>query len=138
MAGGLVLVGLATDFCVNYSAVDAARLGFKVRVIDGSAGTSANVRVLIESRDRDDIWSTVGVSEDIIFEAIELALADMTNVNWTAMQDIGAEIERLTNAIAGISGVTNIASISARTGNQTIQDRNRSGGEKSASVQIKR
>ena len=28
----LVLVGLATDFCVNFSAVDAAKLGFKVRV----------------------------------------------------------------------------------------------------------
>ncbi len=28
----LTLVGLATDFCVNYSAVDAARLGFKTRV----------------------------------------------------------------------------------------------------------
>lgn len=28
----LTLVGLATDFCVNYSAVDAARLGFTVTV----------------------------------------------------------------------------------------------------------
>ncbi len=28
----LVLVGLATDFCVNYSALDAARLGFAVTV----------------------------------------------------------------------------------------------------------
>lgn len=28
----VVLVGLATDFCVTYSAVDAARLGFKVAV----------------------------------------------------------------------------------------------------------
>jgi len=28
----LLLVGLATDFCVNYSAVDAARLGFSVTV----------------------------------------------------------------------------------------------------------
>lgn len=30
----VVLVGLATDFCVNYSAVDAAKLGFKTRVIE--------------------------------------------------------------------------------------------------------
>lgn len=29
---GLTLVGLATDFCVNYSAVDAAKLGFDVTV----------------------------------------------------------------------------------------------------------
>jgi Amidases related to nicotinamidase len=28
----LTLVGLATDFCVNYSAIDAARLGFETRV----------------------------------------------------------------------------------------------------------
>jgi nicotinamidase/pyrazinamidase len=30
----LTFVGLATDFCVNYSALDAARLGFRVRVIE--------------------------------------------------------------------------------------------------------
>jgi nicotinamidase/pyrazinamidase len=30
----VTLVGLATDFCVNYSAIDAAKLGFKVRVIE--------------------------------------------------------------------------------------------------------
>ncbi|WP_270725592.1 bifunctional nicotinamidase/pyrazinamidase [Shimia sp. Alg240-R146] len=31
---GLTLVGLATDFCVNFSAVDAAKLGFDVTVIE--------------------------------------------------------------------------------------------------------
>jgi len=30
----LVLTGLATDFCVRYTAVDAAALGFKVRVVE--------------------------------------------------------------------------------------------------------
>ena len=30
----LTMVGLATDFCVNYSAVDAAKLGFEVTVIE--------------------------------------------------------------------------------------------------------
>ncbi len=48
---------------------------FKVRVIDGSEGTEAKVRVLIESRDEDDTWTTVGVSEDII-EASWQALED--------------------------------------------------------------
>lgn len=48
---------------------------FKVRVIDGQEGTAAKVRVLIESRDPDEIWSTIGVSEDII-EASWQALAD--------------------------------------------------------------
>jgi nicotinamidase/pyrazinamidase len=32
----LTLVGLATDFCVHYSAVDAARLGFDVTVDEGA------------------------------------------------------------------------------------------------------
>lgn len=59
-----------------YPEVEAMRLvDFKVRVIDGRAGTAAKVRVLIESRDHDQIWSTVGVSEDII-EASWQALAD--------------------------------------------------------------
>ncbi len=48
---------------------------FKVRVIDGREGTSAKVRVLIDSRDDEQIWSTVGVSEDII-EASWHALVD--------------------------------------------------------------
>ena len=48
---------------------------FKVRVIDGRDGTAAKVRVLIETRDQDHIWSTIGVSEDII-EASWQALAD--------------------------------------------------------------
>ena len=29
----MTLCGLATDYCVRYSALDAARLGFEVRVI---------------------------------------------------------------------------------------------------------
>lgn len=48
---------------------------FKVRVMDGERGTNAKVRVFIESRDFDSIWTTVGVSEDII-EASWQALAD--------------------------------------------------------------
>jgi 2-isopropylmalate synthase len=56
--------------------LDTMRLvDFKVRVIDGRRGTAARVRVLIESRDQDQIWSTIGVSEDII-EASWQALAD--------------------------------------------------------------
>jgi 2-isopropylmalate synthase len=48
---------------------------FKVRVMDGRDGTSSKVRVLIESRDKDQVWSTIGVSSDII-EASWQALAD--------------------------------------------------------------
>jgi 2-isopropylmalate synthase len=48
---------------------------YKVRIIDSAAGTGANVRVLIESTDGDETWTTVGSSTDII-EASWLALAD--------------------------------------------------------------
>ncbi|PIE70669.1 MAG: citramalate synthase [Deltaproteobacteria bacterium] len=50
-------------------------IDYKVRVMDGRDGTSAKVRVLITTRDADEIWSTVGVSEDII-EASWQALTD--------------------------------------------------------------
>ncbi len=48
---------------------------YKVRVINSTEGTAAKVRVVIESRDDADLWSTVGVSENII-EASWLALVD--------------------------------------------------------------
>jgi 2-isopropylmalate synthase len=48
---------------------------FKVRVIDGREGTAARVRVFIESRDNEETWTTIGVSEDII-EASWQALTD--------------------------------------------------------------
>jgi 2-isopropylmalate synthase len=51
---------------------------YKVRVLDGKDGTAATVRVLIESTDGQDAWSTVGVSENII-EASWQALTDSIN-----------------------------------------------------------
>ena len=48
---------------------------FKVRVLDAQIGTAAKVRVLIESQDEKESWSTVGVSENII-EASYNALVD--------------------------------------------------------------
>ena len=48
---------------------------YKVRVITSDAATAASVRVVIESQDEDDVWGTVGVSENII-EASWLALVD--------------------------------------------------------------
>ncbi len=48
---------------------------YKVRVVDGGEGTSAKVRVLIETTDQESNWNTVGVSENII-EASWKALVD--------------------------------------------------------------
>jgi 2-isopropylmalate synthase len=59
-----------------YPDLESMRLvDFKVRVIDGREGTAARVRVFIESRDNEETWTTIGVSEDII-EASWQALAD--------------------------------------------------------------
>ena len=48
---------------------------FKVRVINTKEGTAAKVRVIIDSRDGEQSWSTVGVSTNVI-EASWLALLD--------------------------------------------------------------
>jgi 2-isopropylmalate synthase len=48
---------------------------FKVRIVEGSEGTAALVKVLIDTRDEDEVWSTIGVSENVI-EASWHALVD--------------------------------------------------------------
>ena len=59
-----------------YPTVSTIRLtDYKVRVLDSKSATGAKVRVLIETTDGLDIWTTVGVSTDII-EASGLALVD--------------------------------------------------------------
>jgi 2-isopropylmalate synthase len=63
---------------LNGSFPNLARLhlvDYKVRVINSEAATAAGVRVVIESQDEDDVWGTVGVSENII-EASWIALVD--------------------------------------------------------------
>ena len=51
---------------------------YKVRVLDEKEGTGAKVRVMIQSGDGNETWSTVGVSENII-EASFQALSDSLN-----------------------------------------------------------
>ncbi|MDP2940820.1 MAG: citramalate synthase [Candidatus Omnitrophota bacterium] len=61
---------------------------FKVRVLDEKAGTAARVRVLIQSQDESDTWSTIGVSENII-EASWQALVD--SVEYKLLKDLKAK-----------------------------------------------
>jgi len=60
-------------------------IDYKVRVVNARAGTAAKVRVIIESRDKDSVWGTVGVSENII-EASWQALVD--SVEYKLLKDI--------------------------------------------------
>ena len=59
-----------------YPAINQVRLvDYKVRILDGGAGTAAKTRVMIESTDGTGIWGTVGVDDNII-EASWEALVD--------------------------------------------------------------
>ncbi|MFY9198456.1 MAG: citramalate synthase [Acutalibacteraceae bacterium] len=54
---------------------DVQLIDYKVRVLEADHATGARVRVLIESSDKENTWTTVGVSTDII-EASWIALVD--------------------------------------------------------------
>jgi 2-isopropylmalate synthase len=60
----------------HYPAVADLRLtDYRVRVLDSKDGTSARVRVLIETSDHESSWGTIGVHENVI-EASWEALTD--------------------------------------------------------------
>ena len=63
---------------------DMSLIDYKVRVVNARAGTAAKVRVVIESRDHEHLWGTVGVSENIV-EASWLALVD--SVEYKLLKD---------------------------------------------------
>ena len=65
---------------------DVQLFDYKVRVVNAKEGTAARVRVVIESRDKQAIWGTVGVSENVI-EASWLALVDSVEYK---LQQLGA------------------------------------------------
>jgi len=61
---------------------------YKVRVLDAKEGTAAKVRVLIQSQDEHDSWTTVGVSENLI-EASWQALVD--SIEYKLLKDSKAK-----------------------------------------------
>ncbi|MDD5725206.1 MAG: citramalate synthase [Candidatus Omnitrophica bacterium] len=68
-----------------YPSLEKMKLSdFKVRVLDEKSGTAAKVRVLIQSEDEKDTWSTIGVHENII-EASWQALVD--SVEYKLLKD---------------------------------------------------
>jgi 2-isopropylmalate synthase len=69
-----------------YPSLSGMRLtDFKVRVLDSKEASGATVRVLIESSDGEEAWTTVGVSTDII-EASYIALVD--SIEYKLISDI--------------------------------------------------
>ncbi len=67
---------LRTALAGRYPALDRLHLtDYKVRVLDTQHGTGAITRVLLDSTDGEETWTTIGVSENII-EASWQALSD--------------------------------------------------------------
>ncbi|MFN0056184.1 MAG: citramalate synthase [Planctomycetales bacterium] len=76
---------------------------YKVRVINSAEGTAARVRVIIESRDAEEVWSTVGVSENVI-EASWLALVD--SLEYKLCKDEGDVSEAGTGPVPAVALAT--------------------------------
>ncbi|MFW2489491.1 citramalate synthase [Clostridium chromiireducens] len=76
---------------VFYPELKQARLvDYKVRVLDSENATEAKVRVLIESTDGVESWSTVGVSRDVI-QASWIALVD--SIEYKLIKDIERKVK---------------------------------------------
>lgn len=69
---------------------DVRLVDYKVRVLDTESATNAKVRVLIESTDGYENWSTVGVSRDII-QASWIALVD--SIEYKLIKDIERNVK---------------------------------------------
>lgn len=75
---------------VFYPELKAVRLvDYKVRVLDSESATGGTVRVLIESTDGKENWSTVGVSKDVI-QASWVALVD--SIEYKLIKDMEKKI----------------------------------------------
>ena len=76
---------------VFYPKLKEARLvDYKVRVLDSESATEAKVRVLIESTDGIENWTTVGVSRDVI-QASWIALVD--SIEYKLIKDIERKVK---------------------------------------------
>ena len=74
-----------------YPQLDAVHLiDYKVRILDGASATAARTRVVIDTTDGSQVWSTMGSDTDII-AASAAALSDSLEY---AIWKTGAEIVR--------------------------------------------
>jgi len=63
---------------------------YKVRILDGTAGTSAKTRVLIESSNGAQRWTTVGVSSNILEASYHAVVEGLEYGLWLQQQTQGA------------------------------------------------
>ena len=75
------------------SLVQVRLVDYKVRILEESAGTGSQVRVLIESSDGVEEWRTVGGSTNLI-EASWLALADSLEY-WLLKPEVSLDLAKV-------------------------------------------
>jgi 2-isopropylmalate synthase len=100
-----------------YPEVTGIRLeDYKVRILDGVAGTSASVRVLIENSFGDERWTTVGASPNVL-EASWIALADGIEYGlWVARAPRRASGTTVESDSAGTTARAEAAAVVAENG----------------------
>ena len=69
---------------------DIELVNFKVRILDETKGTGAVTRVLIDASDGDDMWGTIGVSENVIAASWD-ALVDSLEYGMQGQRRAGSE-----------------------------------------------
>ena len=67
---------------------DIELVNYKVRILDETKGTGAKTRVLLDASDGEDVWGSIGVSENII-EASWEALVDSIEYGMVRSQQTG-------------------------------------------------
>ena len=80
-------------------------VNYKVRILDETHGTGAITRVLLDASDGDDVWGTIGVSENVI-EASWEALVDSLEYPEQPGRAGAAPAAPATSSDAGVSATT--------------------------------
>jgi 2-isopropylmalate synthase len=78
---------------------DIDLVNFKVRILDETKGTGAVTRVLLDASDGDDVWGSIGVSENVI-EASWEALVDSLEYG----MQVGRRVDRGSSSSSAPAG----------------------------------
>ena len=74
-----------------YPVLDGVHLvDYKVRILDGATATAARTRVIIDSQDGSNTWSTMGSDTNIIAASAQALADSLEYAIWKA----GAEVQR--------------------------------------------
>jgi 2-isopropylmalate synthase len=81
---------LRKAICHFFPALQTVRLeDYKVRVLDAGMGTGSGVRVVVESTDGVERWSTVGVSTNVVEASFEAILDSFLYKLWLDAEKTG-------------------------------------------------